>query len=49
MVRGLAEGHGWDGERIADYLLARPGIGSWDEAGILAMLSGTGEAPDGPR
>ena len=49
MVRGLAEGHDWDGERIADYLLARPGIGDWDEAGILAMLSGADERPDGPR
>ena len=39
MARGLAEGHGWDADRVATYLLDRPGIGSWDTAGIRALLA----------
>jgi hypothetical protein len=38
MARGLVEGHGWDGDRIAAYLLDRPGIGAWDAAGIRALV-----------
>ena len=27
MARGLVEGHGWDADRVVEYLLDRPGIG----------------------
>jgi len=37
MARGLVEGHGWDGEQVAAYLLERPGIGAWDAAAIRAL------------
>jgi len=39
MARGLVEGHGWDADRVATYLLDRPGIGSWDATGIRALLA----------
>ena len=38
MARGLVEGHGWDGDHVAAYLLERPGIGAWDAAGIKALV-----------
>jgi len=38
MARGLVESHGWDADRVATYLLDRPGIGSWDVAGIRRLL-----------
>jgi hypothetical protein len=39
MARGLAESHGWGPDRIAAYLLGRPGLGSaWDEAALRALL-----------
>jgi hypothetical protein len=40
MVRGLVEGHNWDGDRVASYLLDRPGIGSWGADGIRGLLDG---------
>jgi len=38
MVRGLVEGHGWDADRVATYLLDRPGIGSWDAERIRSLV-----------
>jgi hypothetical protein len=38
MARGLVQGHGWDGDRVAAYLLERPGVGAWDAAGIKALV-----------
>ena len=38
MARGLVEARGWDGDRVAAYLLERPGIGDWDTAGIRALV-----------
>ncbi|HWM75742.1 MAG TPA: histone deacetylase [Nocardioides sp.] len=38
MARGLVEGHAWDADRVAAYLLNRPGIGSWDAAGIRRLV-----------
>lgn len=38
MAQGLVEGHGWEPDRVAGYLLDRPGIGSWDAVGIRALL-----------
>ncbi|CAN5503422.1 hypothetical protein BH11ACT8_BH11ACT8_34760 [soil metagenome] len=41
MGGGLREAHGWDAERTAAYLLARPGIGStWTTASVRALLDG---------
>ena len=40
MARGLAEGRGWDAERVAGYLLERPGIGSWTAADVRALVDG---------
>lgn len=37
---GLREAHGWDDDRIADYLAAVPGAkGSWSESEIAAIAS----------
>jgi hypothetical protein len=37
---GLGEAHGWDSDRIADYLAAAPGAkGSWSENEIAAIAS----------
>ncbi|MGC5334744.1 histone deacetylase [Micromonospora sp. DT62] len=42
IARGLRESHGWDADRIARYLLARPGVaGAWDAAAVAALLTGT--------
>jgi hypothetical protein len=41
MARGLVDGHGWDAERVARYLLDRPGIGSWDAEAIGELVDGT--------
>ena len=38
MARGLVEGHGWGGDRVAAYLLDRPGIGAWAAAEIRALV-----------
>jgi hypothetical protein len=38
MARGLMEGHGWDEDRVAAYLLERPGIGAWDATEIRALF-----------
>ena len=38
MGRGLVDGHGWDGERVAAYLLDRPGIGAWDWPRVRRLL-----------
>jgi hypothetical protein len=38
MAKGLVEGHEWEADRVAAYLLDRPGIGSWDDAGIRALV-----------
>lgn len=45
MARGLVESHGWGPDRVATYLLDRPGIGSWDAAGIRALLGPEADAP----
>jgi hypothetical protein len=40
MACGLAESHGWGADRIADYLLARPGIGDgWDAESLRSLVS----------
>jgi len=38
MARGLVEGHRWEADRVATYLLDRPGIGSWDATAIHRLL-----------
>lgn len=38
LARGLRETHGLGDAAVVDYLLARPGIGSWDAAGLRALL-----------
>ena len=38
MARGLVEGHGWNGGRVAAYLLERPGIGAWDATEIRGLV-----------
>ena len=40
MVRGLVEAHEWEADRVATYLLDRPGIGSWDADGIRRLAGG---------
>ncbi|MEV6063534.1 histone deacetylase [Nocardia asteroides] len=46
---GLREAHGWDTERIVDYLRVRPGIaGHWDPAGLRRAVTG-GTGLDLPR
>lgn len=40
MARGLVEIHGWGAEEVADYLLARPGLGDNWEAASLRALAG---------
>jgi len=38
IAEGLREAHGWDGERIADYLSAAPGVnGIWDREDLVAV------------
>lgn len=39
MAHGLGEALGWDADRVAAYLLERPGIGSWDADRIRALLA----------
>jgi hypothetical protein len=40
MARGLSEAHGWATDEIADYLLARPGLGTaWDAATVRALVA----------
>jgi hypothetical protein len=40
MARGLAEAHGWGFAEIADYLLARPGVGdAWAEASLRSLVA----------
>ncbi len=40
MGRGLAETHRWDAHQVADYLLARPGVGSdWDVNSLRGLLA----------
>jgi hypothetical protein len=40
IARGLAEAHGWGSAEIADYLLARPGVGdAWDEASLRSLVA----------
>jgi hypothetical protein len=35
---GLAEAHGWDAGRVADYLVEAPGVkGAWTWDGIAAL------------
>ena len=51
MARGPHGGHGWDGDRVAAYLLERPGIGAWAAAGIqrprrVIRLRGGAGLPD---
>ncbi|HET9419502.1 MAG TPA: histone deacetylase [Nocardioides sp.] len=38
MARGLVEGHGWDADRVVDYLLDRPGIGSWNAERLRPLV-----------
>ena len=39
MARGIAETHGWGADEIADYLLARPGVGNaWDAASLRSLV-----------
>jgi hypothetical protein len=44
---GLREAHGWDPDRVVEYLRVRPGIaGRWNEADLRgALLGGTGLEP----
>ncbi|WP_410871677.1 hypothetical protein [Nocardia sp. A7] len=41
---GLREAHGWDADRVVEYLRGRPGIAEhWDEADLhCALLGGAG-------
>lgn len=39
MGHGLVEGHDWDADRVAHYLLDRPGIGSWDAERIRGLVA----------
>jgi hypothetical protein len=38
MASGLVEGHRWGADRIVDYLLDRPGIGTWDAERLLPLV-----------
>ncbi len=38
MASGLVEGHGWGADRIVEYLLDRPGIGTWDADRLLPLV-----------
>ncbi|GEM32999.1 hypothetical protein NN3_40060 [Nocardia neocaledoniensis NBRC 108232] len=44
---GLREAHGWDTDRVVEYLRVRPGVAEhWDEADLRgALLGGTGLEP----
>lgn len=40
MARGIAATHRWGVDEVADYLLARPGMGSgWDVNGLRSLLA----------
>jgi hypothetical protein len=38
LARGLRDTHGLSAEEVVDYLLARPGIGSWTSAQLRDLL-----------
>jgi hypothetical protein len=38
MASGLVEGHGWGADRAVEYLLDRPGIGTWDADRLLPLV-----------
>jgi hypothetical protein len=38
MASGLDEGHGWGADRAVEYLLDRPGIGTWDADRLLPLV-----------
>jgi len=38
MASGLVEGHGWGVDRVVEYLLDRPGIGTWDVDQLLPLV-----------
>lgn len=41
LARGLREAHGWGAERIAGYLVQRPGVaGRWDAAALQELVGG---------
>ena len=39
MARGLRQTHGLGPDAVAEYLLARPGIGGWDHEGITSLAA----------
>ncbi|MDO3703630.1 histone deacetylase [Micromonospora sp. C28SCA-DRY-2] len=46
IASGLREAHGWDADRIADYLATRPGVaGTWDPAAVAALVAERLPAP----
>lgn len=41
LARGLREAHGWDTDRIAGYLVDRPGVaGQWKPAALRELVGG---------
>jgi hypothetical protein len=46
LASGLAETHGWSGERIAEYLAGRPGAAGWWTAKAITALIGGGRNVD---